>query len=118
VPETERGMEEGARKNCPNLHSHPLISKGTSDLIVSPPARELSCGLCALGPSCLGTKGKKSGKWSTGRGGKGQKITSSDRLLDLDLRRGRCMLHHIKDTPFAQSSVQEIVIISLPLTIT
>ena len=28
------------------------------------------------------------------------------------------MLHHTKDTPFAQSSVQEIVIISLLLTIT
>lgn len=56
--------------------------------------------------------------WSTGRGVKGQKITSSDRLLDLDFRRGRCMLHHTKDTPFAQSSVQEIVIISLLLTIT
>ena len=62
MPETERGMEEGARKNCPNLHSHPLISKGTSNLIVSPPARELRCGLCALGPSCHDTKGKKSGR--------------------------------------------------------
>lgn len=66
----------------------------------------------------LAQRARRVANWSTGRGGKGQKITNSDRLLDLDFRRGRCMLHHIKDTPFAQSSVQEIVFISLPLTIT
>lgn len=66
----------------------------------------------------MAQRARRVADWSTGRGGKGQKMTSSDRLLDLDFRRGRCMLHHIKDTVFAQLNVQEIVIISLLLSIT
>lgn len=90
LPETEHGRKEETRKKPTlNLYSHLLIIKDWPNQMISPPVRKLR----RHGPHGSSSHGTKQGQetWRMNQqvGREGQKITSSEGLLDLRFRSGR-----------------------------